>query len=169
MSLGKLRFSLGITIRTEICRSLLFAPLCGQHALLCFTSKKMKAEINQLCDLVRETSFAIHRYHRHGHLEKIYENALAHRLRKLGLKVEQQHPLRVYDEDGILLGDYFADLLIEDQLIVELKAIRTIADEHVAQILGYLRSARIETGLLVNFGSPVLQIKKYLMSDAPSP
>jgi GxxExxY protein len=92
----------------------------------------MKAEINQLCDLVRETSFAIHRYHRHGHLEKIYENALAHRLRKLGLKVEQQHPLRVYDEDGILLGDYFADLLIEDQLIVELKAIRTIADEHVA-------------------------------------
>ena len=129
----------------------------------------MKAEINQLCDLVRETSFAIHRYHRHGHLEKIYENALAHRLRKLGLKVEQQHPLRVYDEDGILPGDYFADLLIEDQLIVELKAIRTIADEHVAQILGYLRSARIETGLLVNFGSPVLQIKKYLMSDAPSP
>jgi GxxExxY protein len=129
----------------------------------------MKAEINQRCDLVRETSFAIHRYHRHGHLEKIYENALAHRLRKLGLKVEQQHPLRVYDEDGILLGDYFADLLIEDQLIVELKAIRTIADEHVAQILGYLRSARIETGLLVNFGSPVLQIKKYLMSDAPSP
>jgi GxxExxY protein len=83
--------------------------------------------------------------------------------------VEQQHPLRVYDEDGILLGDYFADLLIEDQLIVELKAIRTIADEHVAQILGYLRFARIETGLLVNFGSPVLQIKKYLMSDAPSP
>lgn len=83
--------------------------------------------------------------------------------------MEQQHPLRVYDEDGILLGDYFADLLIEDQLIVELKAIRTIADEHVAQILGYLRSARIETGLLVNFGSPVLQIKKYLISDAPSP
>jgi len=125
--------------------------------------------INQLCDLVRETSFSIHRYHRHGHLEKIYENALAHRLRKLGLKVEQQHLLRVYDEDGTLLGDYFADLLIEDQLIVELKAIRTIADEHVAQILGYLRSSRIETGLLINFGAPVLQIKKYLMSDSPSP
>lgn len=124
--------------------------------------------INQLCDLVRETSFSIHRYHRHGHLEKIYENALAHRLRKLDLEVEQQHPLRVYDEDGTLLGDYFADLLIEGQLIVELKAIRTIADEHVAQILGYLRSSRIETGLLINFGSPVLQIKKYLMSDAPS-
>jgi len=125
--------------------------------------------INQLCDLIRETSFSIHCYHRHGHLEKIYENALAHRLRKLGLKVEQQHPLQVYDEDGTLLGDYFSDLLIEDQLIVELKAVRTIADEHVAQLLGYLRSSRIETGLLINFGAPVLQIKKYLMSEAPTP
>jgi len=133
------------------------------------TKNMAPVNINQLCDLVRETSFSIHRYHRHGHLEKIYENALAHRLRKLGLKVEQQHLLRVYDEDGTLLGDYFADLLIEDQLIVELKAIRTIADEHVAQILGYLRSSRIETGLLINFGAPVLQIKKYLMSDSPSP
>lgn len=54
-------------------------------------------DINKLCDLVRETSFAIHKYHRNGHLEKIYENALANRLRKQGLKVEQQHPLTVYD------------------------------------------------------------------------
>jgi len=49
--------------------------------------------IRALCDVVRETAFAIHRYHRHGHLEKVYENALAHRLRKLGLDVTQQHPL----------------------------------------------------------------------------
>ena len=121
--------------------------------------------INQLCDVVRETSFAIHRYHRHGHLEKIYENALAHRLRKLGLAVEQQHPLSVFDEDGTLLGEFFADLLVEQQLVVELKAARAIADEHVAQLLGYLRSSRIETGLLINFGAPVLFVKKYLMSD----
>lgn len=125
--------------------------------------------INELCDLVRETSFAIHRYHRHGHLEKIYETALVHRLNKLGLRVEQQHPLRVYDEDGTSLGDYFADLFVEGRLIVELKAVRALSDEHVAQILGYLRSSRIETGLLINFGAPVLQVKKYLMSDASSP
>ncbi len=57
----------------------------------------MKFEhINQLCDLVRETSFAIHRYHRHGHVEKIHENALAHRLWKQGLRVSQQHPLKVH-------------------------------------------------------------------------
>ena len=122
--------------------------------------------INQLCDLVRETSFAIHCYHRNGHVEKIYENALAHRLRKQGLDVKQQQPLSVYDEDGTLLGEFFADLFIENQLIVEPKAVRTVVDEHVAQLLGYLKSGRGETGLLINFGAPVLYVKKFLMTDA---
>jgi GxxExxY protein len=120
--------------------------------------------INELCDIVRETSYAIHHFHRHGHLEKIYENALAHRLRKTGFTVEQQFPLHVYDEDGTLLGEFFADLLIESQLIVELKAVKAITDEHIAQILGYLRSSRMENGLLINFGSPVLYVKKYVMT-----
>ena len=60
-------------------------------------------DIMKLCDVVRETGFAIHRYHKHGHLEKVYENALAHRLRKLGLEVKQQYPLKAYDEDGTLI------------------------------------------------------------------
>ncbi|HEY5911843.1 MAG TPA: GxxExxY protein [Verrucomicrobiae bacterium] len=124
-------------------------------------------DIMKLCDLVRETGFAIHRYHRHGHLEKVYENALAHRLGKLGLAVKQQFPLKVYDEDGTLLGDYNADLFVEDRLIVELKAVRTLADEHVAQLLGYLRASRIEHGLLINFGAPRFQIKKYALSCPP--
>jgi len=119
--------------------------------------------INELCDVVRETSFSIHKYHRNGHLEKIYENALVHRLRKQGLKVEQQHPLTVYDEDGTVLGEYFTDLFIEDCLIVELKACKSTADEHIAQLLGYLKSSRIHDGLLINFGSPKLYIKKYVM------
>ena len=124
--------------------------------------------INQLCDIVRETSYAIHRYHRNGHLEKIYENALAHRLRKQGITVEQQYPLDVYDEDGTLLGKFAADLLIDNRLILELKAVKRIAEEHVSQILGYLCSSRIETGLLINFGAPRLYVKKYLMSDIDS-
>jgi GxxExxY protein len=123
--------------------------------------------INQLCDIVRETSFAIQTYHRNGHLEKIYENALVHRLRKQGVHVEQRYPLTVYDEDGTILGEYFADLFVEGRLIVELKACKAIADEHVAQILGYLKSARVETGLLINFGASKLQIKKYLMTPQP--
>ncbi len=128
----------------------------------------MSSNINQLCDLVRETSFAIHRYHRQGHLEKIYENALCHRLRRAGLEVRQQHPINVFDEDGTLLGDFFADLLVENRLLVELKAARAIAEEHIAQLLGYLKSSRIETGLLINFGSPKLYVKKYLMSVPPN-
>ena len=60
--------------------------------------------VMELCDMVREIGFAIHRYHRNGHMERVYENALAHRLRKLGLDVKQQHPLKVYDEDGTLIA-----------------------------------------------------------------
>lgn len=121
--------------------------------------------INELCDLVRETSFAIHQYHRHGHLEKIYENALAHRVGKAGLNVRQQHPIQVFDEDGTILGDFYADLIIEGRIVVELKAVKSIADEHVAQLLGYLRSSRMEHGLMINFGAPVLFVKKFVMSN----
>ena len=120
--------------------------------------------INELCEFVRETAYAIHLYHGHGHLEKVYENALAHRLRKAGLNVRQQDPITVFDEDGTTIGEYFADLFIEETLIAELKACRALADEHTAQILGYLKSARKEHGLLMNFGSYKFQIRKYVMS-----
>ena len=126
---------------------------------------KTEAEIFQLCDRIRETSYALHRYLRQGHLEKVYENGLAHRLRKMQLTVEQQYPLKVYDEDGTVLGEYFADLFVEDCLIVELKACQTLANEHVAQLLGYLRACRVEHGLLINFGAPRLEIKKYVLSE----
>lgn len=126
----------------------------------------MNPDINRLCDIVRETSFATHCYHRHGHLEKIYENALCHRLRKQGLEVKQQHPLTVFDEDGTVLGEFYSDLLVENLLIVELKAVRHVAEEHIAQLLGYLKSGRIAVGLLINFGSPRLHVKRYLMTEA---
>src|SRR3954452_19092723 len=112
------------------------------------------SDIMKLSDVIRETAFAIHCYHKHGHLEKVYEKALVHRLRKLGLDVKQQHPLTVRDEDGTVIGDYYADLFVESQLIVELKAAKALSDEHIAQILGYLRAARMEHGLLMNFGAP---------------
>jgi GxxExxY protein len=86
-------------------------------------------------------------------------------LRKKGIAVEQQHALSVYDEDGTLLGDFYADLFVGGKLIVELKACNTIANEHIAQLLGYLRASLIEHGLLVNFGAPKLQVKKYILSD----
>ncbi len=135
-------------------------------------------DIMELSDVVRQTAFNIHCYHKNGHLEKVYENALAHRLQKLGLDVKQQFPVNVYDEDGTLIGDYYADLLVDNRLIVELKAAKALAEEHTAQILGYLRGSRIEHGLLMNFGAPKFEIRKYALSQpenidraggAPSP
>jgi len=126
---------------------------------------KEKDDIFALVDLIRETSFTLHQYLRYGHLEKVYENGLVHRLRKTGIKVEQQYPLKVYDEDGTVLGEYFADLFVESKLIVELKACKALAPEHTAQLLGYLRACHVEHGLLINFGAPRLGIKKYILSD----
>ncbi len=125
----------------------------------------MKDPIFKLCDEIRETAFALHCHLRHGHIEKVYENGLAHRLRKTHREVIQQHPLRVYDSDGAPLGEFYADLFVENCLLIELKACRILADDHIAQLLGYLRSARIEHGLLINFGSPRLEIRKFALSD----
>lgn len=122
-------------------------------------------DIKILADQVRQIAFDIHVYHAHGHLEKVYENALAHRLRKAGLSVEQQHPIKVYDEDGTEIGDYFADLLVDGRLIIELKTAKTLAPEHEAQILGYLKSSKLEHGLLINFGSYKFEIRKFAWTD----
>lgn len=120
----------------------------------------------ELCDIIRETGYSIHRFHGPGHLEKIYENALVHRLRRQGIQVEQQVALSVRDEDGTLLGEYAADMVVEGILLLELKAARTVAPEHIAQLLGYMRSAKVEHGALVNFGSDRFHIRKYGMSEA---
>jgi GxxExxY protein len=124
----------------------------------------MPDEINALCDTIRETGFALHHFLGGGHLEKVYENGLLYRLRKLGLNVLPQHPLQVRDEDGTVLGDYFADLFIDGRLIVEIKACKALTDEHIAQILGYLRASGIEHGLLINFGGGKFEIRKFIPS-----
>jgi GxxExxY protein len=118
-------------------------------------------DMKPMVDQVREIAYAIHVYLGHGHLEKVYENALVHRLRKAGYQVRQQAPITVYDEDGTMIGEYYADLLVEDRLIIELKTAKDIAPEHEAQILGYLKATRIEHGLLINFGAYKFQIRKY--------
>lgn len=120
-------------------------------------------DIKKICDQIRETGFALHSYLRHGHLEKVYENGLAHRLQKEGFRAEQQKPIQVTDEDGTVLGDYFADLFVEECLIVELKACKALASEHTAQVLGYLRAANRRHALLINFGAPRFEIKKLIL------
>jgi GxxExxY protein len=120
--------------------------------------------IFDLCDVIRETSFEIHRYLRSGFTEKIYENALANRLRKKGVRVEQRQRMKVFDEDGTLLGLLTADLLAEKRIICEIKGCTALIDAHTAQLLGYLRAARIEHGLLINFGATRLEVKKYILT-----
>lgn len=122
-------------------------------------------DMKTLSDQIRQIAYDIHVYHAHGHLEKVYENALAHRLRKAGLDVKQQHPINVYDEDGTIIGEYLADLLVEGALIIELKTAKMLAPEHGAQVLGYLKSAKLEHGLLINFGSYKFEIRKYARSE----
>lgn len=122
-------------------------------------------DVRALCDQARQTAYEIHIYHGHGHLEKVYENALAHRLRKAGLDVKQQYPIKVQDEDGTLLGDYMSDLLVENLVIVELKTAKALALEHEAQLLGYLKSTRMQHGLLINFGSPRFEMRKFVWNE----
>jgi GxxExxY protein len=87
----------------------------------------------------------------YGFLEKVYENALALTLRQMGLKAEQQARIQVYFANEII-GEYFADILVEDRVIVELKAAQSLNLEHEAQLLNYLRATPYEVGLLLNFG-----------------
>ena len=128
------------------------------------TTDPHSGNIFTLCDIVRETGFEIYKYLNSGHRENIYENALAHRLRKRGIQVQQQHELKVFDEDGTLLGSLRVDLLIENRLLCERKGCRALVAEHRAQLLGYLRASRIEHGLLINFGGPRFEIRKYIVN-----
>jgi GxxExxY protein len=129
----------------------------------CPSSPRDEQAILALCDQVRGVALELHSFLRHGHLEKVYENGLAHRLRKIGLRVRQQQPIQVRDEDGTPLGDFYVDLLVEGSLIIELKARKSLADEHIAQALGYLRASGHRDALLLNFGAPRLQVRKLVL------
>lgn len=122
-------------------------------------------KMSEMCDRVRETAFALHACLRHGHKEQVHENGLCHRLRKQGLAALQQPSLTVCDEDGTPLGDLDIDLIVADELVIELKAAKAIVNEHIAQLSGCLRASRKEHGLLVNFGAPHLQIRKFALSQ----
>ena len=96
-----------------------------------------------------------------GFLEKVYENALVHELRKAGLTVSQQHRL-VVRYDGITVGEYAIDLLVDHVILVELKVAKGIDQIHHAQCLNYLKAAGLPLCLLLNFGSPRLEIKRFV-------
>ncbi len=98
-----------------------------------------------------------------GFVERVYENGLAHLIRKKGMGAVQQHPIKVVFE-GILVGEFFADLFVEQRVLVELKAVSMLMPEHTAQALNYLRASGAELCLLINFGRPKIEIKRLLPS-----
>ena len=118
-----------------------------------------ESEAKRKCDLIRQIAYDLHVYLGVGYLEKVYENGLGHRLEKAGYKVETQVPIQVRDEDGFILGDYVADM-IAGGIIIELKAVSTLLEIHVAQLLNYLKATGLEHGLLINFGSEKFQCRK---------
>ncbi|MBT0652206.1 GxxExxY protein [Geobacter luticola] len=100
----------------------------------------------------------------YGFLEKVYENALKVELGKRGLKAKVQYPITV-QYNGEPVGEYFADILVEDEVIVEIKAAKTLLNEHEAQLLNYLKGTGKEVGLLLNFG-PSPQVKRRVFDNS---
>jgi GxxExxY protein len=96
-----------------------------------------------------------------GFLEKVYENALAHELKKSGFLVEQQKMIQVR-YDGIVVGDYMVDLLVQNAVLVELKAVKALDNIHIAQCLNYLKATGFKVCLLLNFGTPKVQIRRLM-------
>lgn len=115
--------------------------------------------VNQITEKIIGCSYVISNVLGCGFLEKVYENALAHELRKAGLKVLQQHEIEVY-YDGVVVGKYIADLFVEDCVIVEIKANSGLNDSQKAQCLNYLKATELKIGLLINFGKPRIEIKR---------
>jgi GxxExxY protein len=111
-----------------------------------------------ITELVIKAFYKVYGALGYGFLEKVYGNAMAIELRKLGLNVVQEARITVYYA-GEVVGEYFADLLIADAVIVELKAVRRLLEEHEAQLLNYLKATPYEVGLLLNFG-PKPEIKR---------
>jgi GxxExxY protein len=122
--------------------------------------------INALTERVIGFAFRVANGLGSGFLEKVYENAMAHELRKGGLVVAQQHVMNVH-YDGVVVGSYAADLLVEEALLVELKCTKVLDGIHSAQCLNYLKATGCQVCLLLNFGSPRLEIKRIVNSPLP--
>ena len=114
---------------------------------------------------IRGAAFEVNRILGHGFLEKVYEKALMIELSSRGLSVENQVPLKVIYKDETV-GEYFADLLVEGRVIVEIKAVTHLMKEHQAQILNYLKATGIPVGLLINFARNKAEIKRMVL-DLP--
>jgi len=120
---------------------------------------------DNLTEKIIGCAYTVHNTLGPGFLEKVYENALRIELQKLGLSVKQQEPIEVV-YDGQVVGEYYADLWVEDRVVIELKAIQMLAKQHEVQLVNYLTATSINSGLLLNFG-PSVQVKRKFREYKP--
>ena len=130
---------------------------CGSVA-----RKGFVMEDEELTYLINGSIFEVNKILGSGFLEKVYENALAHELRTKGLGVAQQVPITV-NFKGIIVGEYVADILVENRIIIELKALDCLKKIHEAQILNYLKATSHRLGFLVNFTYPKAEIRRFIL------
>jgi GxxExxY protein len=121
----------------------------------------------ELTGEIIQAFYAVYNRLGYGFLEKVYENALIVELKSRGFQVEQQMPIDVY-YNGIVVGEYFADLLVNGFVIVEIKALEKLCEEHSAQLINYLKATNIEVGLLLNFG-PQPETKRKIFDNFRKP
>ena len=122
----------------------------------------MKSDINDLTYLINGAIFEVNRELGAGFLEKVYENALLVELNEKGLRAENQVPIKVRYK-GKEVGEYFADIVVEDRIILEIKAVESLQKVHEAQLLNYLKATGYKIGLLVNFAHPKAEIKRFVL------
>ena len=120
---------------------------------------KRRLELDRITENIIGCAYTVGNELGSGFLEKVYENALAHELKKTGLAVEQQYGVQV-TYDGVLVGEFSGDLLVENSVLVELKTAKALDEVHAAQCLNYLKATGLRVCLLINFGSPRVQIKR---------
>ena len=116
-------------------------------------------EIDKVTDLIIKAAYEVHNELGVGFVEKVFENALTIALKNLGLDAQQQVPLKVYFRNQVV-GEYYADIIVKECVILELKAVKALQPEHQAQLINYLSATKLETGLLINFGKKGLEIKR---------
>ena len=123
---------------------------------------KHRWETNKITEAVIGAAYQVGNTLGSGFLEKVYENALAIEIRKSGLQVVQQHPIHVKYESA-MVGEFFADLLIHEEVLIELKAVKNLDEIHLAQCLNYLKATGLHVCLPINFGNPKVEIKRIML------
>jgi GxxExxY protein len=118
----------------------------------------------EITDKVIKAFYQVYNTLGHGFLEKVYHNALLIELAKYGFELKSQFPVKVFYE-GVLVGEYYADIIVNDLVILELKAAETLCEEHEYQLINYLKATEIEIGLLLNFGKKPEFRRKIFTND----